>query len=998
MTSAPPAAEDGAGWRDRLRRAALARMPEGGRRRAVATAARDTLADLGETVTSIRRHWAAPGVAEVPAAPYPVWRLAHRPSAAELAAQRARADEVAGGTDVRVLVLRGPGDLAGTVASLAEQSSPRWRALVPAAVAGTDARVDVWTDEEGVRAWLAEAGRAATLVLRPGDRLEPDCVFSVASAVRRSPQVELVTWDDDVVSGRRHHGPRFRPSWSPELLLGEDYVGRAFAMRASSVVRAGGLPDPDAPAATWDLLLRADLPAGRVTRVPRVLSSVPERTVVPPAEAVATVQRHLDRHGLPGRAAAGRSGGVRVVWELPDWPRVTVVVPSRHDEAMLSVALPSVAASDYPDLEIVVVDNGARTPEHERWYADLDLPVPVEVLWWDRPFNYSAVNNAAAARGSGEVLVFLNDDTEVRDPSWLRELVGWAVQPESGVVGLQLTGPDGEIQHAGVVLGMSGFADHVFAGMPPGSDSVYGPSDRLRDVLAVTGACCAVRRSLFEELGGFDERFQLTGSDVALGLSAVLAGRRNICSPHAEVRHLESATRGTDVPRGDYFASYWRYNPWLFGGDPYWNPNLSLRSRRPALRARTEPSAPDRVGRVIGRDLTAYRQRSDADETRRLADMCRVTDADVARIREDHRRVAAPSPVRTVNWFLPDIDSPFYGGINTGLRIADLLARRHGVENRFVVWGAPNEEFFRSALAAAFPSLGRSPIVFHDESLDLRAVPPADAGIATLWTTAYALAHAPGVDRRFYLVQDYEPMFYPAGTQYALAEESYRLGFYGICNTDNLRRVYEDEYGGRAMAFTPAVDTSVFHAHGRPERAPDDPVTVFVYARPGHWRNCWELASGALAELKRRMGDGVRIVTAGARAIGTGTDDVMEHLGLLDYRATGDLYRSSDVGLGLTVSRHPSYLPLELMACGVPVVAFDNPWGHWLLRDGENGLLARRTIDSLADSLERLCRDAVLRRRLADQGLADIAARHADWDAALSGIHGWLCDPEGARP
>jgi glycosyltransferase involved in cell wall biosynthesis len=377
--------------------------------------------------------------------------------------------------------------------------------------------------------------------------------------------------------------------------------------------------------------------------------------------------------------------------------------------------------------------------------------------------------------------------------------------------------------------------------------------------------------------------------------------------------------------------------------------------------------------------------------------MCQVTDADVAALRRTHSENSEPFPVRTVNWYVPDIDSPFYGGINTALRIADRLARVHGVENRFVVWGQPPDHFVRSALAAAFPALADSPIAFYDESMDLGGIPPADAGIATLWTTAYALAHTPGIRRKFYLVQDYEPMFYPAGTQYALAEESYRMGLYGICNTANLARVYEDDYGGRAMSFTPAVDPSVFHARARREHTPGEPVTVFVYARPGHWRNCWELASGALTELKRRLGDGVHIVTAGARAASGTPDDVMEHRGLLDYRATGDLYRSSDVGLALTVSKHPSYLPLELMACGVPVVAFDNPWGHWLLRDGENSLLARRTVDGLADQLERLCRDELLRRRLAEQGLADIAARHADWDHALSGIYDWLCDPEGPR-
>jgi glycosyltransferase involved in cell wall biosynthesis len=239
-------------------------------------------------------------------------------------------------------------------------------------------------------------------------------------------------------------------------------------------------------------------------------------------------------------------------------------------------------------------------------------------------------------------------------------------------------------------------------------------------------------------------------------------------------------------------------------------------------------------------------------------------------------------------------------------------------------------------------------------------------------------------------------MFYPAGTLYALAEETYRLGLYGLCNTENLARIYRSDYGGEAVSFTPAVDTSVFHADVRPFRGPHDPTTVFVYARPGHWRNCWELASIALDQLKERLGDRVRILTAGSWAVPDSRAGGMRHLGLLDYRATGQLYRQCDVGLALTVSKHPSYLPLELMACGVPVVAFDNPWGHWILRDDENCLLADRTVDDLTDRLERLCVDRGLRERLQQQGLKDIAERHSSWEKAFSGIYAALCDPVGA--
>ena len=152
--------------------------------------------------------------------------------------------------------------------------------------------------------------------------------------------------------------------------------------------------------------------------------------------------------------------------------------------------------------------------------------------------------------------------------------------------------------------------------------------------------------------------------------------------------------------------------------------------------------------------------------------------------------------------------------------------------------------------------------------------------------------------------------------------------------------------------------------------------------------------------MKEALGDDVHIITAGAwartQSLGTGID----HLGLLDYRDTGELYRTCDLALTLTVSEHPSCLPLELMACGVPVVAFDLPPGYWILRDGENCLLARRTVASLTEQLLRLATDDPLRADLATGALASIAASHASWDANLAGVHAALgapLDPGGSE-
>ncbi len=215
-----------------------------------------------------------------------------------------------------------------------------------------------------------------------------------------------------------------------------------------------------------------------------------------------------------------------------------------------------------------------------------------------------------------------------------------------------------------------------------------------------------------------------------------------------------------------------------------------------------------------------------------------------------------------------------------------------------------------------------------------------------------------------------------------------------MCNTDRLRDIYQSRYGGTGFSFMPAVQSDVFHAEGRRPLDHDGPVRVFLYARPGHWRNCWELAGPALDEVKRRFGQDVHIVTAGSWARPEDLGRGIDHRGLLDYRDTGALYRTCDVGIALTLSEHPSYLPLELLACGVPVVAFDNPAGDWIIEHERNSLRCPRTVDGLSEAIGRLVADPDLRTRLSRAGVADIAARHSSWHHALADVYDYLCDPE----
>ncbi|MDN4614423.1 glycosyltransferase [Leifsonia sp. F6_8S_P_1B] len=890
-------------------------------------------------------------------------------------------------TSFLVIVERGPEldeetvlAVAATVDSVNAQSSIVARTLV--APIGTP-----------LRDLLPGAEEDFTLFLRAGSVLDPNALEQIAKEHRVDPVRRVIAFDSDRIDGEGERvSPRFRPSWSPETMLGANYLGRAFAIRTSDALQRNGLALDDH--GVWRLLLGAELSEATVGRVPHVLLSEPgaERLTASHHDAAMVAAALRDR----GEEAQARvvDGVVRVQLVPHTWPTVSIVIPTRHSRENLDRLLPSLATTDYPAFDVTVVDNGGETEEREAWYAELDLGLPLRHVWWtEEPFNYSRVNNVTARGTDGEVLVFLNDDTEIVDAGWLRELVGMLSREGVGTVGFQLRTGDGLVQHGGVTLGPGGFAANLFAGMAPEDDSLLGPLRWYRDSLAVTAACVGIRRELFEEIGGFDERFQLTGSDVVLGLDQVIRGRRNVVIPFDAVRHFESLTRGAHAPRADSFASYWRYQPWLAGGDPYSSPNLCRLTEVPRFAAADDPTPLELAMAGLGRPFRSSAQQSTiSEDATALLTLATITAEEVDAVVASHRATTGRREVRTINWLLPGFDLPFFGGVNTTLRLADKLARDHGVHNRFLVNGDPANEFYESAIVAAFPGLAGSEVGnYYGTDEGLAAVPPADAAIATFWLTARDVAKTPGTPRKFYLIQDYEPSFYPASTMFAMTEQTYRLGLYGICNTRSMHDIYAGGYGGTATWFSPAVDRELFNAEGRRERAEGEPVTIFAYARD-HFRNCWELVFAALSEIKRRYGDGVRIIAAGAKYLPPSADFI--DLGLLDYRATGRLYRETDIGITLQISRHPSYLPLELMASGVGMVVPDSPWFRWLFEPGENARTTMMTYEEVVAGLDELVRDAATRERIQRGGLATIDAAHSDWDAALDGIYDFLCDPE----
>ena len=435
-----------------------------------------------------------------------------------------------------------------------------------------------------------------------GDVLAPFALHEVVAELNRRPEVDAVYSDSDTISenGTRSD-PLFTPEWSPELLLSAGYMTRLLCVRREILQQVGGLRSEMGDECLWDLALRISEVTGRISRVPRVLYH--RRAGAVDATTGRAVREHLHRTGRSGSVEVTDEGHVRVRWRVGRDPQVSLIIPTRHNRPLLERCLAAVDGTDYPNREVLVVETAGREAAREAWYEELARRFSFDVLWWEEAFNYSAVNNWAAKQATGEVLVFLNDDTEAVGEEWLRELVGWAQQPEIGAVGAQLLNEDGTIQHAGIILGMTGFAGQLFKFLRPGDTSLLGSTMWYRNVLAVTGACLVIRRDVFDRVGGWDERYLLAGNDVELGLRLVREGYRVVCTPFAQLRHAEQATRGSEIPEQDFRTSFEDYRGFLFN-DPYWNPNLTYDATIPAFRTGEDRSVRT-VSDILGRDVRA---------------------------------------------------------------------------------------------------------------------------------------------------------------------------------------------------------------------------------------------------------------------------------------------------------------------------------------------------------------------------------------------------------
>jgi glycosyltransferase involved in cell wall biosynthesis len=454
--------------------------------------------------------------------------------------------------------------------------------------------------EAATNAALAEANGEYVAFVRAGDVLPEHALYAVFVAILGNSSVDILYTDHDEMdaSGVRSN-PWFKPGWDPDLLLAQDYLNHLTIYRRSFLKEVGLLRPELEGAEFYDLALRATgtTTPERICHVPAILyhkgnSNNPNQRNdsgdhVDAARRAA--RNYLDSRGHTGVAVESAPlmpNANRIVWPLPrTLPLVSVIIPTRDRAELLAQCTEGILnRTDYMNLEVLVVDNGSVEPAT---LALLDRLVGadkrVRVLHYPGPFNYSALNNAAVREAKGEILLLLNNDIDVIEAGWLRELVSHAIRPDVGIVGAKLLYANQQVQHGGIVLGPHGHAAHVHRLADRNDPGYFGQLSLTRTLSAVTAACSAIRRAVFFEVGEFDEiNLPISFNDVDLCLRLGDYGYRVVWTPFAELFHLESASRGKEDANPatrERFLREWAYlrKTWdslLESGDPFHNPNL----------------------------------------------------------------------------------------------------------------------------------------------------------------------------------------------------------------------------------------------------------------------------------------------------------------------------------------------------------------------------------------------------------------------------------------
>lgn len=439
------------------------------------------------------------------------------------------------------------------------------------------------------------------------DAMTEDALFECAKAVKEHPECEVIYSDEDKMDmdGGALFDPHFKPDFNLDLLTSVNYICHQFVVKKELVDKVGGLRKEFDGAQDYDFIFRCTEAASGVWHIPKVLyhwrchqdstASNPQSKLYAFEAGSRAIMEHYHRVGIEAeKVEKGVDYGIyHTIFKILGEPLVSIIIPNKDHYQDLDLCIRAILTrGTYKNLEFVVVENNSTKKETFAYYQSIQKEFPqVRVVTWKKEFNYSAINNFGVRHARGEYLLFLNNDTELIAKNFIEEMLGFCQREDVGTVGARLLYQDDTIQHAGVVVGFGGIAGHTFIGLHKAENSYFHRAMCAQDYSAVTAACMMSKKSVFEEAGGFSEDLAVAFNDIDYCMKVRSLGKLVVYAPYAVLYHYESKSRGLeDTPEKvarfnrevAKFAKKWP--DILKNGDPYYNPNLTLRKSNFALR------------------------------------------------------------------------------------------------------------------------------------------------------------------------------------------------------------------------------------------------------------------------------------------------------------------------------------------------------------------------------------------------------------------------------
>jgi O-antigen biosynthesis protein len=508
--------------------------------------------------------------------------------------------------------------LAQAIESVQAQVYPHWQLCI-ADDASSDKRVQAFLEDAAAKdsrisvvlraqnGHISESSNSALAIakgewvalLDHDDLLHPLALYELVKCLQQQPEANIVFSDEDKVDEQgARFGPYFKTDYNPELMWAQNMISHLGCYRKSVLDEVGGFRKGFEGSQDYDLALRViqRSSASQIVHIPKVLyhwRAISGSTALAPSEkpyaeiaSRKALQEHLAALGVP--AWVGASPEVasmnRVKPQLVEpAPLVSILIPTKDRIDLLRQCMDSIQTkSSYQHFEILVVNNNSEQAESFDYFAQLKT-LGVQVLDYPKPFNFSAINNFAAQHAAGEYLCLMNNDIEIQTPDWMEEMLSFAQLAKAGAVGARLWYPgSGGLQHGGVIVGMGGVAGHAYVGLAKSEKGYFGRPVLHHRCSAVTAACLMIKKSTYFAVNGMDEGLAVAFNDVDFCLRLGQAGFHCVYTPHAEMTHYESASRGDDLSdanrerfMGEEAFMKSRWGQQLLS-DPCYSPNLSL--------------------------------------------------------------------------------------------------------------------------------------------------------------------------------------------------------------------------------------------------------------------------------------------------------------------------------------------------------------------------------------------------------------------------------------